>query len=242
MKFSKTLITAILSMEDSSLFFRHPATPQRGLFEDTYLGQWIIYTANLSMRIAQLEVEVENSRNVLAGEATAPWVLGRASFFGGGEGGEFGRELLFPQDRYVLSGLSQGPWERLDEKLVKEAKRKQVEEGKMAAKVRGGRAKPRKKGWRGGAHTDVAGTPTGAYYMDRYQEQGVPRAGQGYHVRGAWSWGGLESRYRIDRQVGEHAIDICAATSRGWNINDLAARRGEGQATERGGEKGDQGV
>jgi hypothetical protein len=123
----------------------HPGQERRVKVEDTFVGQWMVYTSNLSMRVAQLEIEVENSRNVLAGEATAPWVLGRASFFGGGEGVDFGRELLFPQDRYVLSGLSQGLWERLDHKLLREAQRKTVVEESVATKVRGGRVKPGRK-------------------------------------------------------------------------------------------------
>ncbi|KAI9821635.1 MAG: hypothetical protein M1827_002216 [Pycnora praestabilis] len=84
----------------------------RSQIKDTILGQWLQYTTSLVTHVAELELEVTNARDVLAGEATVPLKLNRD-----GRMAE-GRPLLFPQDRYVLANLTPELWEVLNERLA----------------------------------------------------------------------------------------------------------------------------
>ena len=93
----------ILSMTPSS------ATAQ------TLLSQWLLYTSRLVARLAELEREVVNLREVLGNEALVARVRAHASFNQNGESSA--REMLFPQDRYVLAGLSDALWLRITEAL-----------------------------------------------------------------------------------------------------------------------------
>lgn len=93
----------ILSMTSS------PATAH------TLLGQWLLYTSRLVVRLAELEREVVNLREVLGNEALVAGVRAHASQNQNGESSA--REMLFPQDRYVLAGLSDALWLRITEAL-----------------------------------------------------------------------------------------------------------------------------
>lgn len=85
---------------------------------DSILAQWLDYTRVLTVRLASLERETAAMREVMGHEAFVANVRGkqaRARTSNGDGGGE--RELVFPQDRYVLAGLSDGLWARLHEEL-----------------------------------------------------------------------------------------------------------------------------
>ncbi|KZF23307.1 hypothetical protein L228DRAFT_282045 [Xylona heveae TC161] len=49
-----------------------PGSANRELIKQSFLGQWLVFTTALVQRVAELEAEVRNSRDVLAGEALAP--------------------------------------------------------------------------------------------------------------------------------------------------------------------------
>lgn len=67
------------------------------------------------VRLAELEREVVNLREVLANEALVAGVRAHGSQK---QNGEFvAREMLFPQDRYVLAGLNDALWLRITEAL-----------------------------------------------------------------------------------------------------------------------------
>lgn len=98
---------------DGGLFSILPpqGDPARAQVKDTILGQWLVYTTSLVQRVAELEAEVANSRDVLAGEATAAMQLTST-----GRMAE-GKPLLFPQDRYVLANLTPELWDVLNDEL-----------------------------------------------------------------------------------------------------------------------------
>ncbi len=79
------------------------------------LSQWLVYTSKLTVRVAELEREVVNLRQVLSHEVLVAGVRARQAQNQNGESS--GREILFPQDRYVLAGLSDGLWMRVSEAL-----------------------------------------------------------------------------------------------------------------------------
>lgn len=81
----------------------------------TLLNQWLLYTSRLVVRLAELEREVVNLREVLGNEALVAGVRAHASQNQNGESSA--REMLFPQDRYVLAGLSDALWLRITEAL-----------------------------------------------------------------------------------------------------------------------------
>lgn len=81
----------------------------------TLLGQWLLYTSRLVVRLTELEREIVNLREVLANEALVAGVRAHASWNQNGESSA--REMLFPQDRYVLAGLSDTLWLRITEAL-----------------------------------------------------------------------------------------------------------------------------
>ena len=78
---------------------------------ETFLGQWLLYMTGLVGRVGELERELGGLRECLAGEAVVPGARR------GMVGVDGGRELVWPQDRYVLCGLTEGLWGRLGEEL-----------------------------------------------------------------------------------------------------------------------------
>ena len=75
-------------------------------------SQWLRYTHSLVDRVAELEREVAVMRELLGGGHMAPGVRGQSR-----AGTSGARILVFPQDRYVLAGLNESTWERLNEEL-----------------------------------------------------------------------------------------------------------------------------
>ncbi len=80
---------------------------ERGIF-----GQWLLYTQSLVGRVAELEREIASMRELVGGGYASPGVRGRSV-----AGGKGARRLVCPQDRYVLAGLNESAWERLNEEL-----------------------------------------------------------------------------------------------------------------------------
>ena len=137
-----------------------PGTEGRELIEGTILGQWLVYTTNLVQRVSELEAEVANAREVLAGEAMVPMRLvsqgtdaigdavaaaaadaaadGRAGTAAEGLGG---RVMVFPQDRYVLANCGAGLWERLNEELAAREQGNEARERDRARTLRGGKVR-----------------------------------------------------------------------------------------------------
>ncbi|KAG7411373.1 hypothetical protein DER46DRAFT_667018 [Fusarium sp. MPI-SDFR-AT-0072] len=63
------------------------------------LGQWILHHQHLVGRIHELEINYANATDVLKGEALVPQqMLSRA----GADGVSGGREIVYPQDKYIL--------------------------------------------------------------------------------------------------------------------------------------------
>ncbi len=80
---------------------------EKGIF-----GQWLRYTQALVGRVAELEREVALMRELLGGDDTAPSARGRRT-----PSGKEARRTVLPQDRYVLAGLNDALWVRLNEDL-----------------------------------------------------------------------------------------------------------------------------
>lgn len=128
-----------------------PGTEGREVVQDTILGQWLIYTTNLVQRVSELEAEVANAREVLAGEAMVPMrlvsqgadpigdVVAAAGTAQTGAEGLGGRVMVFPQDRYVLANCGAGLWERLNEELVAREQGNEHRERERAHTLRGGK-------------------------------------------------------------------------------------------------------
>ncbi|KAH0534040.1 hypothetical protein FGG08_007356 [Glutinoglossum americanum] len=102
----------------------------REAFKRSILGQWVEYTGQLTNRIATLEQEVEHHRIVLSGEALVPSQLNNLN-----RCGKDGRPLVFPQDRYVLGGLSGGLWQVLDQTLSAKQAELQTQENIKSSEV-----------------------------------------------------------------------------------------------------------
>ncbi|KAI1750045.1 hypothetical protein F4782DRAFT_532936 [Xylaria castorea] len=69
----------------------------------TLVGQWILYTQHLVVRMHELEIAYGNTLDLLANEAIVP--LQHISIHG--PDGRSGREIIFPQDRWVLANAGE---------------------------------------------------------------------------------------------------------------------------------------
>ncbi|KAI8951117.1 hypothetical protein F4801DRAFT_308871 [Xylaria longipes] len=69
----------------------------------TLVGQWILYTQHLVVRMHELEIAYGNSLDLLANEAIVP--LQHISIHG--PDGRSGREIIFPQDRWILANAGE---------------------------------------------------------------------------------------------------------------------------------------
>ncbi|CAL3967120.1 unnamed protein product [Diplocarpon coronariae] len=81
----------------------------RALAETTLLGQMILYIQRLVQRLHDLERLYANSMDALAGEAVVP----RQALSALGPDGRAGRELVYPQDRFVLVNAGEDVWQYL---------------------------------------------------------------------------------------------------------------------------------
>lgn len=75
----------------------------------TLLGQNIIYTQRLTQRTHDLERELANALDVIKGEAATPMQYLSAL----GPDGRKPREMVYPQDRFVLANAGEDVWQYL---------------------------------------------------------------------------------------------------------------------------------
>lgn len=115
------------------------AHPPAHLARNSILAQWLGYSRALTLRLASLEKETAAMREVLGHEALVAGVRGKQSRerTNNGEGcGE--RELVFPQDRYVLAGLSEGLWIQLHDALsVREGENREEQQHEREERQQG---------------------------------------------------------------------------------------------------------
>ncbi|KAI0840893.1 hypothetical protein F5Y06DRAFT_232606 [Hypoxylon sp. FL0890] len=71
--------------------------------KSTLIGQWLLYTQHLVGRMHELEIAYANSLDLLASEAIVP--AQHMSIYG--PDGRSGREIVFPQDRWVLANAGE---------------------------------------------------------------------------------------------------------------------------------------
>jgi predicted nucleic acid-binding Zn-ribbon protein len=69
----------------------------------TLVGQWILYTQHLVVRMHELEIAYGNALDLLANEAVVP--MQHISIHG--PEGRAGREIVFPQDRWILANAGE---------------------------------------------------------------------------------------------------------------------------------------
>ena len=86
---------------------KHGKEGDRGIF-----GQWLYYTQALVRRVVELEREIALMRELLGSEYSSSHVSEQST-----AGKKGARSLIFPQDRYVLAGLSEVIWERFNKEL-----------------------------------------------------------------------------------------------------------------------------
>ncbi|KAI5459765.1 hypothetical protein BGZ63DRAFT_359103 [Mariannaea sp. PMI_226] len=67
--------------------------------ENTLLGQWLFHHQALVARMHELEISYANALDALGGEANVPFQIMRRA---GPDGISNGREIAYPQDRYIL--------------------------------------------------------------------------------------------------------------------------------------------
>lgn len=116
----------------------------RAKAETTLLGQLILYTCRLVQRVHDLEREHANALDVIKGEAAVP----RQALSLLGPHGRQPRELVYPQDRFVLVNAGDDLWQFLNAEFEKKAAaeedadfkaRQQGVMGEALWKQRGGR-------------------------------------------------------------------------------------------------------
>lgn len=87
----------------------------RPLSQTTLLGQMILYIQRLVARLHNLERLHANAMDVMKGEAVVPnQALSRI-----GPDGRSGRELVYPQDRFVLVNAGDDVWQFLNDEFEK---------------------------------------------------------------------------------------------------------------------------
>lgn len=119
-------------------------TDSREKAEATLLGQLILYVQRLVQRLHDLERLYANSMDALAGEAVVP----HQALSQLGPDGRKGREVVYPQDRFVLVNAGDDVWqflnrefeykEQIDERVAENYKRNGVT-GEALWATRGGR-------------------------------------------------------------------------------------------------------
>jgi hypothetical protein len=72
---------------------------QLDVAKNTLIGQWLLFTQQLVARMHDLEIAYANSLDLLEGEAVIPM----QHMTSHGPDGRSGREMVFPQDRWILA-------------------------------------------------------------------------------------------------------------------------------------------
>ncbi|KAI2469366.1 hypothetical protein F4781DRAFT_220589 [Annulohypoxylon bovei var. microspora] len=81
----------------------------------TFVGQWIMFTQHLVGRMHELEIAYANSLDILANEAIVPAQHLSMS----GPDGRSGREIVFPQDRWILANAGEDVFNFIHQMLDK---------------------------------------------------------------------------------------------------------------------------
>ncbi|KAI2624273.1 hypothetical protein GGR54DRAFT_568741 [Hypoxylon sp. NC1633] len=71
--------------------------------KQTLVGQWLLFTQHLLSRMHELEIAYANSLDLLANEAVVP----AQHMSTHGPDGRSGREIVFPQDRWILANAGE---------------------------------------------------------------------------------------------------------------------------------------
>lgn len=82
----------------------HPDLPKA---KQTLIGQWLLYTQHLTGRMHELEIAYANALDIIAGEAQVP----AQHLSSHGPDGRSGREIVFPQDRWLLANSGEDVFE-----------------------------------------------------------------------------------------------------------------------------------
>ncbi|KAH6890604.1 hypothetical protein B0T10DRAFT_486304 [Thelonectria olida] len=77
-------------------------TAQHAGVRNSLLGQWLSHHQHLVLRMHELEISYANALDALAGEAVVPYQIVRHS---GPDGVSRGREIAYPQDRWILCNV-----------------------------------------------------------------------------------------------------------------------------------------
>ena len=83
--------------------------------KQTLIGQWILYTQHLVARMHELEINYGNMQDLLANEAIVPAQHNSVH----GPDGRSGREIVFPQDRWILANAGEDVFNLIHQMLDK---------------------------------------------------------------------------------------------------------------------------
>ena len=83
--------------------------------KQTLIGQWILYTQRLVSRMHELEINYGNCQDLLANEALVPAQHNSVH----GPDGRSGREIVFPQDRWILANAGEDVFNFIHQMLDK---------------------------------------------------------------------------------------------------------------------------
>lgn len=97
---------------------------------NTLLGQWLLFTQHLVGRMQELEHSYGNALDILSGEAAIPW----QHLSSLGPDGRSGREMVYPQDRWVLVNSGDDVFEHLHALLDRQEALKDAKDVESAAK------------------------------------------------------------------------------------------------------------
>ncbi|CAM1503093.1 Fc.00g078690.m01.CDS01 [Cosmosporella sp. VM-42] len=112
-------------------------TEQLRAARNTLLGQWLMHHQHLVGRMHELEINYANALDILGGEAVVPLEMIRAA---GPDGLSKGREIAYPQDKYILVNSGDAVTEHLHRLMDKaEAEIEQKEKVWKASGVSGER-------------------------------------------------------------------------------------------------------
>ncbi|KAI1470764.1 uncharacterized protein F4812DRAFT_277731 [Daldinia caldariorum] len=89
--------------------------PELNNVKSTLIGQWLLHTQHLVSRMHELEISYANALDLLASEAIVP----AQQLSVQGPDGRSGREVVFPQDRWILSNSGEDVFNFIHQMLDK---------------------------------------------------------------------------------------------------------------------------
>ncbi|KAI2637048.1 hypothetical protein GGS26DRAFT_467951 [Hypomontagnella submonticulosa] len=97
---------------DNEVVGQHPDLEKA---KTTLVGQWLLFTQHLMSRMHELEISYANALDILANEAVVP--MQHMSVYG--PDGRAGREIVFPQDRWILANSGEDVFSFIHQMLDK---------------------------------------------------------------------------------------------------------------------------